>query len=574
MNLKQTLQNLTLQGKILGFRPYRGRFCVYHRSRDSSLEGYGLSCDLIYSPDNTPSPQELRGILQSRGHRLFLVEPIPRVCTIYQDSTGLEVPGWTLRWESSTSDTSKIIAQILLRDQRMIQDIRSKTQVHDCSMASTDITLQFLGGASEVGRSCALLSNNHGAIMIDCGLGFADPKPYIDRIDMGRLRAVFLTHAHYDHVGALPLLYKMGYTGLTYCTRPTLLRYHKVITQYLRVTPEPMYSPQDLNHTLKYFVMIPDEGVLDTPLPGFKVRAYPSAHMVGSIMIGFTFMVRSRQGSILFTGDYRGSSSNFYSVPMVHRTYTHVVSQGTYGVSGQRVSCQEQMDQLVGVIKETLDRRGKVLIATLQNRGVQTYTQILRGLARKRLMDYAPRIRVSPGLLKHFKLDLDSLQSFRPQVVDELRQVLCSAQSIDLQELDLSESMVVVASPGMLQGGSSLEILKRLSPGQDNTIVFTNFLAESTIGRAVLESPRSVRLKSPSGRFQVLSCRCHIHHLRSFSAHAHGPDIKRFINQVTPRGVVILNHGEKTRLMGLRKDLTHRQRACVVPKNLQTIRIA
>lgn len=84
--------------------------------------------------------------------------------------------------------------------------------------------LYIAGGVGEHGRNCFYLQNGSDAVLVDCGLmaGCSDPLPRLTENQICKLKAVFLTHSHADHTGALPWLFRQGYTGPVIATTPTL----------------------------------------------------------------------------------------------------------------------------------------------------------------------------------------------------------------------------------------------------------------------------------------------------------------------------------------------------------------
>lgn len=146
--------------------------------------------------------------------------------------------------------------------------------------------LFIAGGCGEHGRNCFYVEQNSAAFLVDCGLlaGAEDDLPRLTAEQIQKLRAVFLTHSHADHTGALPWLAQQGYQGPVYATLPTLTQ-----------------LPFSLNHIQTLESLCPCKGSGSVPeLPGLQVTWGRSGHCAGSVWLRFEWNGKS----ILFSGDY------------------------------------------------------------------------------------------------------------------------------------------------------------------------------------------------------------------------------------------------------------------------------
>lgn len=173
--------------------------------------------------------------------------------------------------------------------------------------------LFIAGGCGEHGRNCFYVEQNGAAFLVDCGLlaGAEDDLPRLNAEQIQKLQAVFLTHSHADHTGALPWLAQQGYQGPVYATLPTLTQ-----------------LPFSLNHIQTLESLCPCKGSGSVPeLPGLQVTWGRSGHCAGSVWLRFVWNGKS----ILFSGDYAEHSPLYPCDPLRSQTADLAVLDAAYG---------------------------------------------------------------------------------------------------------------------------------------------------------------------------------------------------------------------------------------------------
>jgi len=154
------------------------------------------------------------------------------------------------------------------------------------------VRLTFLGGARQVGRSCLLLHTPESKILLDCGIDVAasnsDKFPFFDvsEFDINQIDAVIVSHAHLDHVGVVPYLYKMGYKGPVYLTTPTmdiasLLALDFIGVAYKKATT-PLFSSTDIKEMVKHSICLNYNEVTDIT-PDVRLTFYNAGHCLGCV---------------------------------------------------------------------------------------------------------------------------------------------------------------------------------------------------------------------------------------------------------------------------------------------------
>src|SRR3989344_1753267 len=236
------------------------------------------------------------------------------------------------------------------------------------------VRITFLGGAREVGRSCMLLQTPESRILIDCGINVAasdeNAFPKLDSPDfkIDELDAVIISHAHLDHLGFLPYLFKYGYKGPVYCTSPTRDVGALLCLDYVGIAQKEarnhVYSSTDIKEFVKHTICLDYEEVTDIT-PDVRLTFYNAGHNIGSSLIHLH--IGNGLHNLLITGDVNYELSNLLA-PAATRfpRLETVVIESTYGSKDDIIPSRGESEAyLIKIINETFARGGKVLMPTL-----------------------------------------------------------------------------------------------------------------------------------------------------------------------------------------------------------------
>ncbi|MCD6493511.1 MAG: MBL fold metallo-hydrolase, partial [Archaeoglobaceae archaeon] len=173
------------------------------------------------------------------------------------------------------------------------------------------VRVTFLGGSREVGRSCYLLQTPESKILVECGVNVSNiqhsPYLYIPEVQpLDSIDAVVITHAHLDHCGLVPILYKYGYKGPIYMTPPTrdlmvLLQLDFIEVAAREGNPTP-YESSFIREALKHTITL-DYGVVTDISPDVRLTFYNAGHILGSAIAHFH--IGEGLYNIAFTGDFK-----------------------------------------------------------------------------------------------------------------------------------------------------------------------------------------------------------------------------------------------------------------------------
>ncbi|MEM2247416.1 MAG: beta-CASP ribonuclease aCPSF1, partial [Thermoproteota archaeon] len=263
-----------------------------------------------------------------------------------------------------------------------------------------NITLTFLGGAEQVGRSSILVSTDESNVLMDFGINpaaniFSDAFPRIDRIPISveNIDAVIISHAHLDHMGGLPLLFKYGYRGPVYMTEPTVYLMFLLLNDLYDVLQKngviPFFELKDLRTILQHTIPVKFGVVIDIA-PDIKLTFRNAGHILGSAIIHLH--IGEGLHNIVFTGDLKYDRSILleHASTMFPRVET-LITECTYGGQNDIMPPREEVEnRLISLVNSTLEKNGNVLIPTLAVGRAQEIMLILDNAIRNKKIPEVP----------------------------------------------------------------------------------------------------------------------------------------------------------------------------------------
>ncbi|MDD2754547.1 MAG: beta-CASP ribonuclease aCPSF1 [Methanothrix sp.] len=461
-------------------------------------------------------------------------------------------------------------------------------------IASKDqwIRITTLGGCREVGRSCMLLSTPESRIIIDCGVNVgsddsATPYLYVPEVyPLNQIDAVVLTHAHLDHAGLVPMLYKYGYEGPIYCTPPTRdlavllqLDYIEIAGREGKRLP---YDSSMVREALKHTITLNYGDVTDIA-PDTKLTMHNAGHILGSSIAHFH--IGDGLYNVAFTGDQKFERTRLFDPAVCNfpRLET-LVTEATYGGTNSiQPSRKEAEIALMNVVKETINKGGKVIIPAFSVGRSQEVMVVLEEAIRKKVIDEVPvcldgmiyeatAIHTTyPEYLNNDLRDLIFHKGINPFLAQCFVKVETPKQRTEIIE---GPPCVILATSGMLNGGPVLEYLKRLGPDERNTLVIVGYQAEGTLGRRIQKGWKELPL-SVEGKTQTVKINLDVTTVDGFSGHSDRQQLMEYMRRIYPKpGRVLTNHGEEGNCLDLASSIYKRYRIpTMAPMNLETVRL-
>ena len=457
-----------------------------------------------------------------------------------------------------------------------------------------DVRITALGGFQEVARSAILVQTRESNVLLDCGINpgsknslNAFPRLDAPQFDLDALDAVVISHAHLDHCGFLPFLFKYGYDGPVYCSAPTSSLMTLLQLDYLDVLSKqglmPPYDQKNVRNTVLHTIPLRYGAVTDIA-PDIRLTLHNSGHILGASLIHLH--IGEGLHNLVYTGDYKYGQTMLLepAATMFPRVET-IITESTYGaprdVMPSRIEAEER---LAKVINETLDRGGKVLIPVPAVGRAQEIMLIIDGYMRRGLMKEAPVFiegMISEATAIHTAYPEYLARGVRNSILHEGINPFQSDYFTIVEhpsareEIVEGEQCIIIATSGMLEGGPVIDYFKRLVADKRNMIIFVSYQIEGTMGRRVQKGLTETPIINSDGKIEVIKVNLQVESIEGFSGHSDRRQIVNYLRRVKPKPErIIVVHGEKAKCLNMANFFNRKYKVgTIVPEVLETVKL-
>ena len=433
----------------------------------------------------------------------------------------------------------------------------------------------FLGATHEVTGSCTLLEAGGHRGLVDCGM--EQGKDIFENqtlpVAAGEIDFVLLTHAHVDHSGNLPLLYKQGFDGLIYATTETCNLCRIMLRDCAHIQEqeaewrsrknlraglpayEPLYTMADAEAAIAHLRPV-SYGELLQISESFAVRFGDVSHLLGSACIEIWMRESGEERKIVFSGDLGNLNQPIIrDVPQTVAEADYVVVESTYG-DRLHERPKPPVEMLADYIQKTLDRGGNVVIPSFAVGRTQEMLYYIREIKENGMVTghdgfpvYVDSPMANEATAIYLQCGHDCLdektralvaQGINPIWSDGLRM---SVSSEDSKAINAdSQPKVILSASGMCEAGRIRHHLKHNLWRKESTVLFVGYQAEGTMGRKLYEGVPTVKLFG-----EEIQVNCEVGLLPGKSGHADRDGIVQWLDgfEKKPK-LVFVNHGEDT----------------------------
>ena len=432
--------------------------------------------------------------------------------------------------------------------------------------------LYFIGADHEVTGSCHYVEACGKRFLVDCGM--EQGKDVFENVEIpvpaSQIDYVLLTHAHIDHSGLLPLLFKNGFRGEIISTFATsdlcsiMLRDSAHIQEFeaewrnrkgRRAGKEefvPLYTMDDALGAVELFHPCDYNQKIELT-EGISIRFTDVGHLLGSASIEIWITEDGVSKKIVFSGDIGNTNQPLIKDPEFLSEADYVVMESTYGdrTHGER---PDYVTELANIIQETFDRGGNVVIPAFAVGRTQEMLYFIREIKEKGLVtghgcfkvfvDSPLAIEATNVFNKNFRacFDEDAMKlinaGINPIKFDGLNLAVSSDESRAIN-FDM-EPKVIISASGMCDAGRIKHHLKHNLWRKECTVLFVGYQGAGTLGRALTEGANYVKLFG-----ETIEVQAEIRKLSGISGHADKNGLLEWVNHFTPKPQkVFVVHGE------------------------------
>ncbi len=404
--------------------------------------------------------------------------------------------------------------------------------------------IHFFGGAGSVTGSCYLLELGTTKLLVDCGLfqgdRFMEEKNTVAfPFDPISLDAVFVTHAHADHIGRIPKLYREGFRGRIIATQPTCDLAKIMFADALKVMgyekeesgADPIYTEEDIAGAVRLFEPHP----YNEPIRingAVEVTLRDSAHILGSAMIEVHFGAKT----IVLTGDLGNPPTPLLGEPYLLQHTDYLVMESVYGDRDHENRADRKLI-LERLIENTYSAGGTILIPAFALERTQEMLADINELVENNRVPAMPVFVDSPLAIRATEVYMQNKDFFNP----EAQRIMKTGDDLfafpglrftpsreESKEINLVKGSKIIIAGNPHGDGSRIayHFLRYLSD-PNSTVLFVGFQRPGSMGRHIADGAPEVMIHG-----QCIAVNAHVEQLYSYSAHADHTQLKQFVAEI------------------------------------------
>lgn len=432
--------------------------------------------------------------------------------------------------------------------------------------------IEFYGAAGCVTGSCHLLKIGDKNILLDCGMyqGKDEKERGNETFNFNPkdIDFVILSHAHIDHSGRIPLLYKQGFKGTVVCTEGTLdlcnvmladsghiLEFESEWKNRKRTrqglsSVEPLYTPKIAQSSMYLFQGYPYDQWIEL-FNGFKVNFRDAGHLLGSAIIEMLISEDTKQTKLVYTGDLGNKHIPILKDPTIIDYADYIIMESTYG-NRFHTQLSSELQNFGKIIKDTFKRGGNVIIPSFSVGRTQEVLYTLNKYVEGNILKGASVFVDSPLAAEstaifskyHKYYDEEATKLLDsgddPLSFEGLTFTRSADESAKLNKIQ--KGAIIISASGMCEAGRIKHHLKHNLWRKESSIVFVGYQAEGTLGRHIVEGAKKVKIFG-----EEIAVNAQIYNLHGLSGHADQNGLVEWLESFkTKPDKVLLVHGDNS----------------------------
>ncbi len=430
--------------------------------------------------------------------------------------------------------------------------------------------IEFYGAAACVTGSGHLLKINDKNILLDCGMYQGkDAKERLNEsfnFDPKEIDYLILSHAHIDHSGRIPLLFKQGFTGKIFCTEATKDLCSVMLTDSGHILEsevewknrkrrrqglkplEPLYTAEVATASMKLFNSCGYEEWVHL-FESFKFKFYDAGHLLGSAIVEIAVYENGKEYNLVYTGDLGNKNVPLLNEPSTLKRADYLIMETTYG--NRLHDHTTELNDLINIIKDTFKRGGNVIIPSFSVGRTQEILYALNNYVENNILRNTPVFIDSPLATESTRIFNKYHKLFNEEATKLLNNgddplhfkglffTKSPEESAALNKI--TKGAIIISASGMCEAGRIKHHLKHNLWRDECSIVFVGFQAEGTLGRMLVDGAKTVRIFG-----EEIAVNAKIYDLHGLSGHADRDGLLSWLTKipVKPRKVVLV-HGDR-----------------------------
>ena len=443
--------------------------------------------------------------------------------------------------------------------------------------------ITFLGATKMVTGSNFLVEGAGKKFLVDCGMYQGGDRDEMQNhepfaYDVNEIDFMLLTHAHIDHSGRIPKLYKEGYRNPVITTKATRdlcsimlpdsghiqeqeieWRNRKRKREGKEPLP-PLYTAQDGIDTMEIFKPVNYDEIIEID-PNIYVRFNDAGHMLGSAIIEIWVKEDGKETKAVFTGDLGNNDIPLLSSPTMIETADYLVMESTYG-GRLHMKNDDKANLFLNIVSETLDKGGTVVIPSFAVGRTQEILYELNNLKDTQEGEdfkkkYATLMKAPVYVDSPLAISATEIFKENANLFDEETQAVIESGDNPLEFPGLqftrtadeskalnekNESSIIISASGMCEVGRIKHHLKHHLWDPNSTILFVGYQAPGTLGRRIVDGEKRVKIFG-----EEIAVNARIEYIEGYSGHADQEWLMNFVYSfITKPKHIFLVHGEPT----------------------------